>query len=157
MSIEEVAERCRISHVTARKYLKSGTIGGLKKEFGNVRVWRKVFEEWFAANKDIPRIDGGKLAPLKALTKAVRDELVYFVQAGPDGHVKIGTVKASNLSDRVMKIQVCTPYRVKLLATIVGGRFEEQKLHRRFKKFHVRGEWFTYSEELRKFLARTPK
>jgi hypothetical protein len=39
-----------------------------------------------------------------------------------------------------------------LLGEIPGGKTDEADLHRRFRTFRVRGEWFRYSDELRSFV-----
>lgn len=52
ISIEEIAERCKISHVTALKYLKEKTIPGRMRHLGTHRVDRVKFEAWFRGEQD---------------------------------------------------------------------------------------------------------
>jgi hypothetical protein len=66
--------------------------------------------------------------------------MIYFIRSGQ--YVKIGV--ASNPWERLAKFQTATPERLELLAIARGGYKAEQKYHRLFTDFHVRGEWFNY-------------
>ena len=73
---------------------------------------------------------------------------VYFIQAGHKGAIKIGHTE--NLDRRIENLQVGNPFKLRVLATIHCDSIEharglEEKLHRFFKKKHIRGEWFKES------------
>lgn len=94
------------------------------------------------------------------MAKAARRELlgflpplvfVYFVQAGTDGPVKIGT--ATDIQARVRGLQTGSPHRLNLLATSTGGRRLEKRLHRRFAAHRVLGEWFSPAPALLEYIA----
>lgn len=52
---------------------------------------------------------------------------VYFVQAGPDGPIKIGfTGGRASLERRLNGIQVSCPYRINLLGVMVGDQAVEE-------------------------------
>lgn len=65
-------------------------------------------------------------------------ERVYFVRRA-DGMVKIGRTK--DVDRRMNEIRVACPEAV-LLATCVGDRALEYRLHQRFHDAHSAGEWF---------------
>lgn len=68
--------------------------------------------------------------------------VVYFVQSGAAGHIKIGYSKQSSLKKRMDGIQVGSPERLVLLATEPGGPEREAALHEEFDEYRHRGEWF---------------
>lgn len=84
---------------------------------------------------------------LKPLQK--KRELVYFMQAGP--FVKIGFTSGSPQA-RAELLQVGCPYEIKVLCTIPGSRRKEKLLQHRYRKFHVRGEWFKLGGKLERFI-----
>lgn len=78
--------------------------------------------------------------------------VVYFVRAGNKGPVKIGT--SAVLSKRLSALRHPLIDNLKLLATVDGGRGKERELHKRFKRYHLKGEWFKFEGELAKFVAK---
>lgn len=70
------------------------------------------------------------------------ESLVYFIQAGEDGPIKIGTT--GDLESRLNTLQAGSPARLHVLATVrdQGSTFE-RRLHLRLKAYRLRGEWFT--------------
>lgn len=66
--------------------------------------------------------------------------VVYFIQAGADGPIKIGV--ASNLRRRVQMLQTGCPVPLVVLAITDGGREKEVELHLAHRADLVRGEWF---------------
>jgi hypothetical protein len=68
--------------------------------------------------------------------------MIYFIQAGEGGPVKIG--KADNVSARLVEMQCDNHADLVLLRQIEGGRLTEAWFHRAFASFRLRGEWFAY-------------
>lgn len=71
------------------------------------------------------------------------DGQVYFLQAGEDGPIKIGTTK--NLRRRLNKLQQGHPEKLIVRALRKGGRKTERGYHDRYAEFQIRGEWFSPS------------
>jgi hypothetical protein len=67
-------------------------------------------------------------------------EWVYFIQAGYDGPIKIGTAK--NVEARKAELQTGNPRKLHVLGKRAGGRDVERELHDRFRAYRIRGEWF---------------
>ena len=79
--------------------------------------------------------------------------VVYFIASTRPECVKIGwTTQPPEV--RLAMFQTGSPVPLCLLGTMPGGRYEEGKLHRRFRSFRVRkgGEWFRLVPELREFI-----
>jgi hypothetical protein len=74
-------------------------------------------------------------------------DLVYFVQQGTTGHIKIG--RSWNPVDRIRKLSTASSAELVLLGVIDGG-YQERELHKRFEHLRVKknGEWFKASEDL---------
>jgi predicted GIY-YIG superfamily endonuclease len=71
---------------------------------------------------------------------------VYFIQSGPNGPVKIG--KANDVDQRLRELQTGNPkelhIRVVLICASSSNALHMEKVfHRRFKRFRMRGEWFS--------------
>jgi hypothetical protein len=72
--------------------------------------------------------------------------VVYFIQAGAGGCVKIGI--ARNLQSRISCLQIGCPDMLVLLASVSGGAKEEAFLHHHLRRHRVRGEWFKPAPEV---------
>jgi hypothetical protein len=72
--------------------------------------------------------------------------VVYFIQAGAGGCIKIGI--ASNLQSRISCLQIGCPDMLVLLASVPGGAKEESFLHEHLRRHRVRGEWFKPAPEV---------
>ena len=66
--------------------------------------------------------------------------VVYFLQDGPTGPVKIGFTR--HLQARIEELQCGHKDRLRLLGSRPGGRREEREIHRRLAAHRLRGEWF---------------
>ena len=67
---------------------------------------------------------------------------VYFVQIDrPDGPVKIGYT-GRRVADRMAEGQTFSPAELEVLVESHGTFEDEAKLHRIFKPYHIRGEWY---------------
>jgi hypothetical protein len=77
--------------------------------------------------------------------------MIYFIQYGKDGPVKIGMVGGKNIfsvSSRLATLQGNTPTKLRLIGFCQGERKEEILLHKAMRKFRVSGEWFELRREL---------
>jgi hypothetical protein len=72
--------------------------------------------------------------------------MIYFVQRGTDGPVKIG--KAVDPHARVRALQTANPEPLTLLAVAPGNRRREAQIHRRLASFRINGEWYKPVPEL---------
>jgi hypothetical protein len=72
--------------------------------------------------------------------------VVYFVQAGDAGPIKIGTT--DDLRTRVAALQTAHYEELRLLGTTPGGPAIERAWHGRFGDDRLRGEWFRPSVAL---------
>lgn len=71
---------------------------------------------------------------------AAMEQLVYFIQAGDTGPVKIGIAKDPN--SRLSGLQTAHHETLHLRAITVGGMEQEREYHVRFAHCALRGEWF---------------
>ena len=76
---------------------------------------------------------------------------IYFIQAGYTGPIKIGY--ARNVEKRRDTMQTGNHMELKLLAKLgpysdTQARHFERTLHKKFKRKHIRGEWFDKSINL---------
>lgn len=88
-------------------------------------------------------------------TQIPADMVVYFVRSGRSGPVKIGTT--ANLKGRLSALSHPLVDNLILLGTVDGGRGKEAEMHKRFKKYRLKGEWFKYEGDLAKFIESLPK
>jgi hypothetical protein len=81
--------------------------------------------------------------------------VVYFIQAGRSGAIKIGTTGMAvpdALKNRIENLQIGCPDKLVLLGTIPGGNDRERELHERFAHLTERGEWFRPEADLLTFI-----
>ena len=69
-----------------------------------------------------------------------RTQVVYFVQSGPRGPIKIGV--AEDIKKRVATLQIGNPVPLVVMATVPGGFELERELHARFLCGRIAFEWF---------------
>lgn len=65
---------------------------------------------------------------------------VYFIQAGKDGPIKIGT--ANGVRRRMANLQSAHYEILELLGIVIGDRDVEREFHERLADSRLRGEWF---------------
>lgn len=66
--------------------------------------------------------------------------MIYFIQEGDDGPVKIGF--SNNPGRRLQQLKTSTSKPLKLLAVIEGDAGKERELHAAFQEHHISREWF---------------
>ena len=69
-------------------------------------------------------------------------EVIYILQAGEDGPVKIGRTAGNRLWARIAELQTGQHEHLRLLMIGAGGAAVESALHREFADRRLRGEWF---------------
>ncbi len=74
----------------------------------------------------------------------------YFIREEGSEFVKIGYTAEDPLR-RLGEIQTGNPRKLILEAIEKGDEKQETLLHKRFKAFHHRREWFYYSREIRMY------
>ena len=76
--------------------------------------------------------------------------MVYVI--GNDEIIKIGYTKnASSLKRRIKSLQTGCPFTLKIIKTFPKWTMkEERNLHKRFEEFRTSGEWFTYTDIIKK-------
>jgi hypothetical protein len=79
-----------------------------------------------------------------------RVSVVYFIQQGEDGPIKIGRVQLYVVERRIKTLQIGNPQRLHLRRLVRGDADMEAELHRVFRSTRIRadGEWFSLSPEL---------
>ena len=85
--------------------------------------------------------------------------MIYFIQAGDRGHIKIGHIKDKKLNafiNRLKNIQTGNPQELNVLLIIPGNTTVERKIHRMFDNCRCEGgggtEWFKPTSELLEFI-----
>ena len=71
-------------------------------------------------------------------------DVVYMVGIEGEPYIKVGF--ASELSSRMIGMQVSSPKKLMVLAVFAGNQITESLMHRELQEHHVRGEWFDYDE-----------
>jgi len=66
--------------------------------------------------------------------------MIYFIQEGDNGPVKIGF--SNDPGRRLQQLKTGSSKPLKLLAVIEGDANKEKELHASFQEFHISGEWF---------------
>lgn len=86
--------------------------------------------------------------PAPRLDKVVAPSTdLYFIESEcAERHVKIGI--AANPPRRLIKLQMCCPYRLRMLAVFPGKASMEKEVHQRLIADRLHGEWFRRSDAL---------
>jgi hypothetical protein len=79
-----------------------------------------------------------------------RDGMVYFVEAGAGGPIKIGWTQ--DIDRRIAELQTANAHKLTLLGMVPGTMETEASLHARFSHLRLEAEWFKNSEEIHDFL-----
>lgn len=85
--------------------------------------------------------------------EAANDNVSSFVYFITDGEaIKIG--KANNPKSRLSGLQTSHHKPLRILGLLPGDERLEGMLHGRFRKYHIRGEWFHDSSAIRTFIRK---
>ena len=75
--------------------------------------------------------------------------MVYFIQAGPGGPIKIGFTK-NDVKQRKMELQTGNPFKLKVLFTYNLPHPTESELHYKHSKHRLEGEWFKPHRDIKR-------
>lgn len=75
--------------------------------------------------------------------------MVYFIRSSD--YIKIGYT--DNPLNRISQIQVSNPDKLEVLLIIEGDLVFENEMHSMFSEDFHRGEWFRYSDTIKKFIS----
>lgn len=76
--------------------------------------------------------------------------MIYFVQCGEEGPIKIG--HSTSPRYRVRELQNSSPYDLRLLGVLEGDQKREKELHLQFGELRLKNEWFEPAPELLEFI-----
>ena len=79
---------------------------------------------------------------------------VYFIRINGRGPVKIGFAIA--VKKRISQLSVGTHKKPVLIASMMGTQKTEKKLHAKYEKLRIKGEWFRYTGDLKVFIESLP-
>ena len=74
--------------------------------------------------------------------------MIYFIQAGDSGAIKIGTCRDDQIKARLGALQIGNPDEFRVLGIMDGNEAYERALHSRFRNHRQRGEWFAPVTEI---------
>jgi hypothetical protein len=103
-------------------------------------------------DSDVERALRGMPTPGRTLERAKKaadkptEQSVYFIEAQGTDLVKIGI--AAVPTERLRELQTASPHKLRILATMPGGKPVESRLHRHFAAHRATGEWFHRNPEL---------
>lgn len=77
-----------------------------------------------------------------------RLRMIYFIQQGKTGAIKIGYTSKDDVRDRLLTLQVGSAESLHVIGVMEGDQKQEKLLHQLFKPYHMKGEWFESSPKL---------
>lgn len=78
----------------------------------------------------------------------------YFIQAGEDGPIKIGTSMGRNLHGRLRSLQCGNPQRLRVVGVTTSSENPEYVCYACWSHLRIMGEWFQATEELCQWIMR---
>ena len=86
-------------------------------------------------------------------------QMIYFILDINNNAVKIGHISSYNrLQKRLSSLQIGNPHKLNVIKIIPELSMElEKSLHRHLERFGVRGEWFVFSNTIKKLIGYSDK
>ena len=75
---------------------------------------------------------------------------IYFIRCLDS--VKIGYSKHPIV--RLHALQTANPNKLEMIGYFAGNKFHEQKIHQDLEKYRQSGEWFSYCEDVQKYIQK---
>lgn len=81
--------------------------------------------------------------------------LLYFVQTGESGPIKIGISTLANMKSRVTSLQTSNAEKINVLAVLIvaNPQYLEENLHNHLSEHRMNGEWFRPDDRILSFVA----
>ena len=143
-------------HKNGRTYRYSFLVNGRRYSGPTYETTKEAAERVEAKVRESLNLVGGPRivyceSPKSDVRPKADHSLVYFIgsRAGP---IKIGM--AADPGRRLSGLQTSSPVDLHLLAVTVGGVAAEKAYHSRFRKHHIRGEWFLPAPEIQAEITR---
>jgi hypothetical protein len=76
--------------------------------------------------------------------------MIYFILNSKNNTVKIG--KTDNLQKRLSQLQTASDSCLVVILTLPGNIEKERELHVRFSDYRLNGEWFTFADEIKRYV-----
>ena len=70
---------------------------------------------------------------------------IYFIKETDSYFVKIG--EAENISKRLKALQVANPRKLILFGSVLWEHRKEREFHKKYSKYHIKGEWFKFDDK----------
>jgi len=78
---------------------------------------------------------------------------VYFIYASEVDRIKIGYTNGVSVERRLADLSCASPCSLELYCLFSNVRQGlESAIHKRFKKYRIRGEWFDFDDSIKEFL-----
>lgn len=90
-----------------------------------------------------------KSSEIKSIITEKR-ECVYFVLAEKLNRIKIG--KTTEIYKRFRALNASSPCRLQVVCLLSGYTSLEAELHEKFKSYHIKHEWFEYTDEIKNYI-----
>lgn len=109
-------------------------------------VSRRTVQRWFSPSDYVAHKERHAEYLRTNRAKKKHPRVTYFIADG-NGNVKIGSTK--NITRRMESFQTANATELSLLGT---AETNEGDLHVKFAHYHVRGEWFVLSDEVKSWI-----
>lgn len=80
-------------------------------------------------------------------------QVIYFIQEGTDGPIKIGRTTQGHIHVRLSQLQCGNPSPLRLLGYLPGDLGLERAMHSILARHRLQGEWFAAHPEVLKEAA----
>ena len=109
-------------------------------------------EQLIRNGRELTAIRKARYAPPEKPSHRPGEECVlYFIQEGSDGPIKIGC--SYSISRRLSTLQCGNPRPLVLLAFIPGAQEIETAMHRRFAPHRIQNEWYRPHADILAFVC----
>jgi Fe2+ or Zn2+ uptake regulation protein len=149
VSRAEVQERMRYSRLSIFRSIKR-----LEKKNYITKISFPGKEAFYEARIPINNEEELVFDEIKALKNMANrpKNYVYFIKNESGKMVKIGYSK--NPEKRLKMLERTLPMSLELVYFMPGSELREKRLHEKFSKYRIKGEWFIFSDEIKQYIEK---